>query len=473
MKKIFLLPSLLFLLFLFSCAASTRRSDTVILNVSGAGAVLNEDGKEIRMVPAPTAFQNVARIMKSPGYWISKIQNPDAVILTAKEIEAVNAKTLGKSLFLNDIRYFAKKYYKPQAYSMHIDMLNSVAKYYNGHEPRPVGKNYFSTLEKNIDFDLFKSSVNVRFAMTTGYAELRALPTDEAMFSSLDTLDIDRMQITQLDLASPLAILYETKDGQWLYAVSEIAEGWIRKGSLAYCKQEAIRDYKRWDKFAVAVSPKTDIYLNKEMTSFFDSVLMGTALPIAAVSDGVAEVRIPVSKGKSELGFRKAFISMSDVSIGYLKYTQRNVLQQAFKHLNSPYGWGGMNGEQDCSSFIRQIFACFGIVMPRNSTGQIQNGTYAASFEKGELDQVRASKIIRNGIPAISVIYFPGHIMLYVGHEAGKPYIIHSIWGYGEETDEASKTFLINRVAISTMEIGEASKKGSLLQRIELVKNIK
>ena len=50
--------------------------------------------------------------------------------------------------------------------------------------------------------------------------------------------------------------------------------------------------------------------------------------------------------------------------------------------------------------------------------------------------------------------------MLYVGSENNKPYIIHSIWGYGDDTDESeSKTYLINRVAITTMSVGEDFKK--------------
>ena len=142
--------------------------------------------------------------------------------------------------------------------------------------------------------------------------------------------------------------------------------------------------------------------------------------------------------------------------------------------MNSPYGWGGMNGEQDCSSFIRQIFACFGIKLPRNSTGQIQSaGVFAGKFEKGEAEYIRMQRILQNGIPGITLLYFPGHIMLYVGSEGANPYIIHSIWGYGEETENESKTYLINRVAITSMNVGEASKKGSLLQRVSMMKILK
>ncbi|MDR1941530.1 MAG: SH3 domain-containing protein, partial [Endomicrobium sp.] len=313
--------------------------------------IKNSSGKTLTICPAPTAFQDVDRIMKSPGYWISKLQYPDKIALNKQEIDALNAKTVGRNSYINDIRYFQTRYYRKSAADAHRKNVAVFSKYYDGYSDKPVEIGYFEEIEKNIDYSLFSSTVAVKFAMTVKYAELRVLPTRERLFSSLDTLDLDRMQITQLDLASPLAVLYSTKDKEWHYVVSEIAEGWIEKDSFAFCKQETIRDYKKWTKIAVTVSPKSDIYKNSNMTDLFDYVNMGTVVPIANVAGDVAEIRIPSADSKNSLVFKKAYISLSDISIGYLKYTQRNVLIQAFKHLNSPYGWGGMNGEQDCSSF--------------------------------------------------------------------------------------------------------------------------
>ncbi|MCL1971431.1 MAG: NlpC/P60 family protein [Endomicrobia bacterium] len=458
---------ILLVLCLFSCSAKNQPNTKKNLNES-----LN--AKDITICPAPTAFQDVNRMMKSPGYWISKLHNPDKIILSAKEIEAINAKTLGKSIYMTDVQYFQPRYYRRNAAANHKKMLNTFSKYYDGTSEKPVGMAHFAELDKNINYSMFDSTVNVRFAMTVSYAELRALPSYESLFSSLDTLDLDRIQITQLDLASPVAVIYSTLDNEWFYVISEIAEGWLHKNTIAFCRQDVIKDYKRWDRFAVITSPKADIYKNEEMSDFFDYVSMGMALPIAEVKGNIAEIRIPRVKPDRTLGFQKAYISLSDISVGYMKYTQRNVIQQAFKHLNSPYGWGGMNGEQDCSSFLRQIFACFGIKIPRNSTGQIESaGIFAGSFEKGEPDYLRAQRIISNGTPGITLLFFPGHIMLYVGNEGPNPYIIHSIWGYGEDSPNESKTYLINRVAITSMNIGDASKKGSLLQRVTLMKTVK
>ncbi len=467
-KHILFLLSLPFLAFVFACS-STSGSNFKQLAAEGSLA----PSKEFAIAPAPSSLQDVGRSMKTAGYWVAKLTDPDKVMLTNKEINAINAKTVGASIYINNVQYFPTVYVRKNAETLHKKMVNIFSKYYDGFSKDPVGSAYFDNMEKNVNYTLFNTTASVRFAMTVKYAELRALPTREPLFSSLDTLDLDRVQVTQLDLASPLAVLYETKDKQWFYVASEIAEGWIEQDSIAFCPQNTIRDYKRWDKFAVTISPRNDIYMNKELTDFFDYVNMGTYLPVANVYEDILEVRIPISKANQALGFQKAYIKKSDASLGLMKYTQRNVLTQAFKHLNSPYGWGGMNGEQDCSSFLKQVFACFGIILPRNSTGQIQTGIFAGSFDAADPEQLRAQKIIKNGVPGMTLIYFPGHIMLYIGSEGGKPYIIHSIWGYGEDTEDLATTFLINRVAVTTMDVGASSKKGSLLKRTTLMKIIK
>ena len=55
---------------------------------------------------------------------------------------------------------------------------------------------------------------------------------------------------------------------------------------------------------------------------------------------------------------------------GYLPLTQNNVLDVAFSCIGDEYGWGGMNGNMDCSLYTRNIYKCFGLELPRNTTWQ-------------------------------------------------------------------------------------------------------
>ena len=79
-------------------------------------------------------------------------------------------------------------------------------------------------------------------------------------------------------------------------------------------------------------------------------------------------VKVPVRGEDGKVQFSLLSVPLSqDVSIGYMEYTRANVIRQAFKMLGNPYGWGGMNGERDCSSLIRDVYLCFGFRLPRNS----------------------------------------------------------------------------------------------------------
>jgi hypothetical protein len=182
------------------------------------------------------------------------------------------------------------------------------------------------------------------------------------------------------------------------------------------------------------------------------------------------EVDVPFAKEGRKLGFKKVFVKKTDVSLDFLPYTQHNVITQAFKYLDTLYGWGDDGGYPDCSSFIRQIFSCFGLVFPRNSYDQSQVGKININFDKRELNEQKIEKILEQAVPGITIMYFPGHIMLYLGYDKGCPYIIHSLHGYG---GKKNLIYILNRVTISGLLVGVNSKKGSLLERLTLMKVIR
>jgi hypothetical protein len=59
--------------------------------------------------------------------------------------------------------------------------------------------------------------------------------------------------------------------------------------------------------------------------------------------------------------------------------------------------------------------------------------------------------------------------MLYLGNHNKKPYIIHALWGYGGKETEKQTIYLLNKILVSGMFIGEDPKKGSLLKRTSLM----
>ena len=97
------------------------------------------------------------------------------------------------------------------------------------------------------------------------------------------------------------------------------------------------------------------------------------------------------------------------------------------------------------------------------------------AMEDGVLsDEEKNKEIIDNTISALSLLYLPGHIMLYIGEENNKPYIIHAIWGTETTLNETEKAVsFINKVVVSSLNVGENSTKGTLLHRITKVNSLK
>ena len=143
-------------------------------------------------------------------------------------------------------------------------------------------------------------------------------------------------------------------------------------------------------------------------------------------------------------------------------------MEQAFKLLNEPYGWGGMHGEQDCSRFLQEVFATVGINFPRNSSQQAQIGRPLAQFDT-KMSEAERLKVLREAVGGITILPMPGHIMLFLGMVDERPYAIHATWGYREKIGREESSRVINRVAVSDLSLGEGTLKGSLLRRLKSV----
>ena len=92
--------------------------------------------------------------------------------------------------------------------------------------------------------------------------------------------------------------------------------------------------------------------------------------------------------------------------------TQAEILRVAFNNLGDRYGWGGMQGSMDCSLFTRNIYRCFGLELPRNTSWQKSIPGRVLSFEgMSDEDKLNAMKMM----PAGTLFFFQGHIMMYIG----------------------------------------------------------
>lgn len=226
-------------------------------------------------------------------------------------------------------------------------------KHYNGISLKRINLKLIKSLKNNIDPS---APINIRFALTIGYAKQKTLPTDVPLISSLETVDLNRLATTDLNFCSPVAVLYSSKDNLWCYAISEVYTGWIKAENLVFSSKKAISDYINHKNIAVVTSRFADLYKDVSLSQFYDSVKMGTVLHISKIQNDIIQVKIPVKSSDEKLKFTHCYIQKTNVSLGFLPYTQRNVITQAFKQIGTPYDWGNNYWYSDRYSFIKQVF---------------------------------------------------------------------------------------------------------------------
>ena len=110
------------------------------------------------------------------------------------------------------------------------------------------------------------------------------------------------------------------------------------------------------------------------------------------------------------------------------------------------------------------LFATFGILMPRNSKLQARIGIEHGRVEGKGLKEKQ--KRLDQAIPFATTLRLPGHIMLYLGEEKGRYFVIHSIWGFQSRGPSGPTLQRIGKAVVSDLSLGQSGPSGSLLHRI-------
>ncbi len=148
--------------------------------------------------------------------------------------------------------------------------------------------------------------------------------------------------------------------------------------------------------------------------------------------------------------------------------TRRAILERAFARVGDPYGWGGEGGGLDCSRFLMDVFGELGLELPRSSRDQARAGTFSIDISDVATDRDRMSLVDAAAERGLVLLYFPGHIMLYLGRDAdGTPMAIHSFAEYLAPCDGGGETrFTQHGVTVSNLELGRGSSRTAFVERL-------
>lgn len=418
-----------------------KRSSAVQVDAANVKEGIQKSiGEYVKLMPGTTAE------MLDPAFW--KTETSQELLFTPEEIEYYQNNNPISVLYYDEaagrsLRFFVDDLPEEiDGRSMHSlinlpapeDAEENVTKLYvNGSLPE---KGYWEALRNNCALDAIPEKVVPKYGICIKRTVAMGYPTEDFASSNPSELFCNDFVSAEIMPLSGVAILHESLDKTWVYVINGSYCGWIKKENLAMCK-----DKEEW----LAISRPQDFLVVTGCEVLLDEsalpnhtagmvLPMGTRIKLLSKETGQIAGRegygcylaeIPYREEDGMMGLEKVWIPVAkDVTVGFLPMTSDAVIEQAFKFQGKIYGWGGSFSSNDCSGMVRQVYACFGFELPRNSSSISElydlGGTdFFGATEKKKLETLKK-------LPTGTLLYMDGHLMIYLGMVEEKPYVISS-----------------------------------------------
>lgn len=305
-------------------------------------------------------------------------------------------------------------------------------------------------------------------AISLSYVNLRSFPTQKPLYRDPsragEGFPFDYMQNSGIHANEPLFVSHLSEEGDWAYVFTAYATGWVPLRKISFVSDKVAESWQK----ARQVEILDEFYPIKDLRGqfvFYGRV--GMRLPLVSIEEE-HYVALAITPGKNHTSaYTKVKIPFNVGDEGQLLLNASNLKRIVDLMLRSNYGWGGLFQERDCSSMLRDLYAPFGIWLPRNSSEQAKTGKII-SLEGLTLEQKR-ELIIKEGVPFETLIYKPGHILLYLGMHKGEIAVLHNAWGVKTLQDGVEGRKIIGKTVITSLHMGEEvegydSEKGLLSQ---------
>ncbi|PCI52732.1 MAG: glycoside hydrolase [Gammaproteobacteria bacterium] len=406
----------------------------------------------------------ISETQLSPSHWVNKLAQDNTLLMNQTSITQFNQSLVLSNPYIVNPLNLPERLSKAQllAKTRSISKPSNDKRFYDNGEQ--LNESDYASYIENTNQNAIKAENIVTFGLVIRRSVLRTFPTFDRVFKEGEDRDLDWFQESGLFPGDAVAILQLSKDRQWLLVQSYNYLAWMPKEDVAIGNKTDILAFKKAENFIVVTGSKafTNHVPNQAALSNIQ-LDMGIRLPLAKRSEYSNTlygqnpfanyiVKFPSRDSEGKLVFQLVPIPRGqDVRVGYLPFTKQNLVQQSFKFLGERYGWGHDYNGRDCTGFIGEIYKSFGLLMPRNS-GQQAKSDYGLNhyFAKGttKADKLTVIKQMQTG----DLIYIPGHVMMYLGQENSKPYIIHDVkeLGYIDERGEVYRGTL-NGVSVTPL----------------------
>lgn len=353
-----------------------------------------------------------------------------------------------------------------------------------GENLKPNSQEFMRKLVDNADFKSFSSMEQNGILIYS--SDLRLLPTLKPRYlnPSLagEGYPFDYLQNSYLYAYTPIKISHYSVDKAWVFVKTSFVSGFVHSKNIAKINLKLMQKFSQSKEF---VMPKKDyIPLYDINGDFLEYARVGMLLALDDKSPKNDDFYLVLVFKKDLDGYAKLFksrVKKDDfIKLGE-EFSSDDVLLVANGLLGEKYGWGGANGNRDCSMFLRDIFGSFGVFLERNSKAQIHQKDYQNKSDFYDLkdfsDKQKLDFISANAKPFATLLALDGHIVLYIGKDnTGKMMILHDIWGIKNYKNGREGRALVGGVTITPIDFGKDIKdvlpKDTIIRKINSMRNI-
>lgn len=299
----------------------------------------------------------------------------------------------------------------------------------------------------------------VWLGMNVERTDLRALPTEHPFYYHFDQagegFPFDYLQNSSLPVNTPVRVVNQSRDKAWLLVESHHAMGWVPTMQIVPVDSAIIR---AWEKSQLIAPVQEPVTLLDSLNHFVSQAKIGSVFPLIDTTDTHWIVGVVVKCNQLKGEMIPAKVPKNQAVRKPWPFTLAHAAGLAEQMIYELYGWGGYLSNRDCSAMIKDFYAPFGIWLPRHSKTQASYFPDQIELKVFQNSQKEAL-ILKEGLPYLSLIYKPGHIMLFAGARGNRPVVFHNLWGlrtrprFGREGRK-----IIGQAALTTLTPGKDLK---------------
>lgn len=264
---------------------------------------------------------------------------------------------------------------------------------------------------------------------------VRVLPTADPAYGDPrqagQGYPFDNLQMSSVRAGTPVYVLATSRDRSWKYIISPTIVGWVHSEDIAGVDQQFVTEWLRLAGKNLGAFIKDPVSVH-DADQYYFTARPGTLLPFRNKQHGLFNVPVPVRKSNGLAQIRWVKLGEDEFVAMPWKMTPGNMAVLIKSMSGRPYGWGNYNFYNDCSAEIRSLMMPFGLFLPRNSAVQIQATARIVDLSQ-ENTSGRLRYLTEHGRPFTTLVYIPGHIMLYIGNAVingqSVPMTYQNIWG--------------------------------------------